>query len=73
MRTERYLRLIAGIFVLLSLVLSRLHSEYWLIFTALVGLNLFQSGLSDWCPMKSFLHWTVCKDECATQAGGKGR
>lgn len=55
MRIERYLRLIAGIFILLSLVLSRLHSEYWLLFTAFVGLNLFQSGITNWCPMMKIL------------------
>ncbi|HBG46643.1 MAG TPA: DUF2892 domain-containing protein [Deltaproteobacteria bacterium] len=55
MSVERYLRLIAGIFVLLSLLLSRLHSEYWLFFTAFVGLNLFQSFFTNWCPMMSIL------------------
>jgi len=52
---ERYLRLIAGAFVLASLVLSRVRSEYWLLFTGFVGLNLLQSGFTDWCPMKVFL------------------
>lgn len=55
MRIEKCLRLIAGIFILLSLALSRLHSEYWLLFTAFVGLNLFQSGITNWCPMKTIL------------------
>lgn len=71
MRTERYLRLIAGTFVLLSLVLSRVHSEYWLLFTAFVGLNLFQSGITNWCLMKSILRWTVCRDELEQHAGGQ--
>jgi len=55
MHVERALRLIAGTFVLLSLALARWHSPNWLWFTAFVGLNLFQSGLSNWCPMMSFL------------------
>ncbi|MFQ5586884.1 MAG: DUF2892 domain-containing protein [Thermodesulfobacteriota bacterium] len=63
MRVERYLRLIAGTFVLLSLLLARFHSEYWLLFTGFVGLNLLQSGFTNWCPMKSILKWTLCKDE----------
>ncbi len=71
MRTERYLRLIAGIFVIATLVLSRVHSEYWLLFTAFVGLNLLQSAFTNWCPMKSFLQWTVCKDEREPHAGGQ--
>ncbi|HEY4705855.1 MAG TPA: DUF2892 domain-containing protein [Thermodesulfobacteriota bacterium] len=55
MTVERYLRLIAGFFVLLSLVLSQLHSGYWLLFTAFVGTNLVQSFFTNWCPMMSFL------------------
>ncbi|MEM2936642.1 MAG: DUF2892 domain-containing protein [Candidatus Bathyarchaeia archaeon] len=51
MTVERGLRLIAGTFVLLSVLLTVLHSPYWLIFTAFVGLNLLQSGFTNWCPM----------------------
>lgn len=51
MTVERALRLIAGVFVLLSVALAVFHSQYWLFLTAFVGLNLFQSGLTDWCPM----------------------
>lgn len=61
MHMERWLRLIAGAFVLVSLILSRLHSEYWLIFTAFVGFNLFQSGFTNWCPMMVFLGWLGVK------------
>jgi len=52
---ERYIRLIAGTFVLTSLVLARFHSPYWLLFTAFVGLNLFQSALTRWCLMEDIL------------------
>ncbi len=55
MHMERLLRLIAGVFIVLSLILSRAQSEYWLIFTGLVGLNLLQSGFTNWCPMMAFL------------------
>ena len=55
MTVDRYLRLIAGFFIIFSLVLSRVHSEYWLYFTAFVGLNLFQSVFTNWCPMMRFL------------------
>ncbi len=64
MHIERLLRLIAGTFVILSLVLSRLHSEYWLLFTAFVGLNLFQSAFTNWCPMMTFLRWFGFKGCC---------
>ena len=50
MRMENWLRLIAGIFVLLSLALGYLYSSYWHLFTAFVGLNLVQSAFTNWCP-----------------------
>ncbi len=57
MTVERILRLMAGFFVLLSLALAHWHSPYWLWFTAFVGVNLFQSGITNWCPMMTFLKW----------------
>jgi hypothetical protein len=47
---ERGLRLMAGAFILISLGLGYWISSYWYLFTAFVGLNLFQSGLTNWCP-----------------------
>jgi hypothetical protein len=55
MVVERWIRLIAGTFILASLALSRLHSPYWLLFTAFVGANLLQSALTRWCPMEDIL------------------
>ena len=55
MTVDRYLRLIAGSFILLSLALGYYVNPAWYLFTAFVGLNLFQSGLTDWCPMISIL------------------
>ena len=55
MTLERWIRLIAGTFIMLSLLLSQLHSSYWLWFTAFVGVNLFQSALTGWCPMEDIL------------------
>ena len=68
MTVERYLRLIAGIFILLSLGLSMVHSQYWLLFTAFVGLNLLQSGCTNWCPMMNILKACGVKGdaECKT-------
>ena len=51
MTVEQGLRLIAGSVVLSSLSLAQCHSPLWLLLTAFVGLNLFQSALSNWCPM----------------------
>jgi hypothetical protein len=52
---ERGLRAVAGFFVILSVVLAVSVNLWWLAFTACVGLNLFQSAFSDWCPMMWFL------------------
>jgi hypothetical protein len=50
MTVERGLRLMSGTFILLSLGLGHWLSSYWYFFTAFVGLNLFQSGITNWCP-----------------------
>ena len=55
MTIDRLLRIIAGFFVLLSLGLAHWVSPNWLWFTAFVGLNLFQSGFTGWCPMVAIL------------------
>ncbi|MBZ5693924.1 MAG: DUF2892 domain-containing protein [Acidobacteriia bacterium] len=55
MNVERSLRLIAGAFVLLSLALGYWVNPYWFLFTAFVGLNLLQSGFTNWCPMMAIL------------------
>jgi len=67
MTVDRYLRLIAGVFIIASLVLSRVHSEYWLLFTGFVGLNLFQSFFTNWCPMMAFLKKLGIKDSCSAR------
>jgi hypothetical protein len=51
MSMERYIRIIAGAFVLISLALAHWVSLYWLWFTAFVGANLIQSGITKWCLM----------------------
>lgn len=55
MTIERYIRIIAGTFILVSLVLANVHSRHWLWFTAFVGVNLFQSGITKWCLMEDIL------------------
>jgi hypothetical protein len=55
MKMEHYIRAIAGSFILISLILSRLHSVYWLLFTAFVGLNLLQSAFTKMCLMETIL------------------
>ncbi|MDY0355594.1 MAG: DUF2892 domain-containing protein [Sedimentisphaerales bacterium] len=55
MTVDMMLRGIAGFFVIVSALLAHYHSSYWLLFTGFVGLNLFQSAFTNWCPMMTFL------------------
>ncbi len=52
---ERTLRGIAGAFVTISVVLGFYVHPGWFIFTVFVGLNLFQSAFTNWCPMMEIL------------------
>ncbi len=55
MSIERSIRIIAGLFIMLSLALGHYVNENFYWFTAFVGLNLFQSGFTRWCLMEKFL------------------
>ncbi|ABI58081.1 DUF2892 domain-containing protein [Alkalilimnicola ehrlichii MLHE-1] len=57
------LRMLAGFFVLLTVVLAYAHHEAWLLFTAFVGLNLLQSAFSGWCPAMAVLRKLGFKQE----------
>ncbi|HIE64434.1 MAG: DUF2892 domain-containing protein [Nitrospira sp.] len=72
MTIERALRLIAGTVVLVSLALSVFHSQNWLFLTAFVGLNLFQSGFSNWCPMMWILEKTGLHREVKVASSKEG-
>lgn len=69
MTINRVVRIIAGFFVLLSLLLgveaSPMYvSSYWLWFTAFVGANLFQSGFTNWCLMDKILAKLGVPEKC---------
>lgn len=49
------LRLIAGVFVLVTTALGYFVHPAWFLFTAFVGVNLVQSAFTRWCPMISIL------------------
>lgn len=51
MSIDRIVLAVAGTFILLSLLLSQLHTTYWLFFTAFVGANLLQSAFTGFCPL----------------------
>jgi hypothetical protein len=51
MSIDRWVLRFAGFMVLLSLVLAQVHSSNWLWLTTFVGLNLFQSSFTGFCPL----------------------
>mgnify|MGYP000737130748 CR=1 FL=1 len=52
---NRLIRAIAGIFIILSLLLAIYININWLWFTAFVGVNLFQSSITQWCLLEDIL------------------
>ena len=62
MTINRYLRLFAGFFVMLSVALGHYVHPNWFFFTAFVGLNLFQSAFTNWCPMITILRELGVRD-----------
>ncbi len=63
MTVNRYLRLIAGTFVLASLALGWLVSPWFLLFTAFVGLNQVQSAFTNTCLMMKLLKRAGVRDD----------
>ena len=55
MTVDRYLRMIAGALIVVSLGLSQYVDPRWMYFTVFIGLNLLQSAFSNWCPMMTIL------------------
>ena len=66
MTVERALRLIAGAFVALSVLLGIYVNANFLWFTLFVGVNLFQSAFTNWCPMMVILRKGGLPDATAT-------
>lgn len=69
MNAERIVRIVAGSFIMLSLALGAeasplFVSKYFLLFTAFVGLNLFQSGFTQICPLNNILAKFGVKGSC---------
>lgn len=55
MSIDRFVMAFAGSMVLISLLLSLVHSQYWLFFTAFVGANLLQASFTGFCPLAIIL------------------
>jgi len=62
LRINDWLRLIAGALIMLSVALGYYVSPWFYLFSAFVGLNLFQSGLTGWCPMVAILRQVGVKE-----------
>ncbi len=59
---NRYIRVIAGTFIIISVLLGMCVNQNWLWFTLFVGVNLFQSGITKWCLMEDILRKLGVKD-----------
>ena len=73
MTVERYIRILAGLFILVSLALGvegspLFVSRWWLAFTAFVGANLFQFGFSNVCPLGFILKKLGVPEKAAASA-----
>jgi hypothetical protein len=68
MTVERALRLIAGALVALSVLLGIYVNANFLWFTLFVGVNLFQSAFTNWCPMMTILRKGGLRDAIAPRA-----
>jgi hypothetical protein len=69
MTSWQLVRIVAGSFILLSLALGipgspLFVSPWWLAFTAFVGINLLQSGLTKWCLMETMLRKLGLRGGC---------
>ena len=67
MTLDRYIRIIAGTFVLVSALLGYFVHHYWLFFTMFVGANLLQSGFTKWCLMEDILRKLGMSGSCASK------
>ena len=72
MTTHRIVRIVAGLFILLSLSLGveaspLFHNVNWLWFTVFVGANLFQSGFTQFCPLEIILKKLGVQESCASR------
>jgi len=67
MTIEKYVRIIAGTFILISVALAIWVSPWWLIWTMLVGVNLVQSAFTNWCLAEVILKKFGVKNCCSPE------
>ncbi len=67
MSAQRLTMTFAGLFIIISLALAHFNGQIdlsqmsWLWFTTFVGLNLFQAGLTGFCPLTKILKFAGAK------------
>mgnify|MGYP000571902478 CR=1 FL=1 len=68
MTVNQWVRVFAGLFIMLSLALAHFNGQVdlshmsWLWFTGFVGVNLFQSGFTKFCPLDNILKMVGVKE-----------
>ena len=65
MNKDRIVLAFAGTVILLSLLLATFASNWWLLLTAFVGVNLLQSAFTGFCPLAMVLKAFGVKPGCA--------
>lgn len=65
MNIDRIVFAVAGLFILVSVGLSQVHSVNWLWFTAFIGANFFQAAFTGFCPMAKVLKALGKEPGCA--------
>ena len=67
MSVDRIVHLVAGFMVLLSIGLAHYVHPYWIALAIFVGINLFQSGVTNFCPLASMLKKAgVSEESCCS-------
>ena len=64
MNRKRIIRIVAGSMVLGSLALTKWVHPNWIWLTIFVGVNLLQSGITNWCLLEDILTKLKVKSEC---------
>lgn len=71
MSMEKMIRVMAGSFILISVLLAVLVSKWWLIWTAFVGVNLIQSSFTGFCPAEMIFRKFGVQSSCCSGGAPK--
>jgi hypothetical protein len=58
-----YFRVIVGVMLLLSVLLTICVNQNWMWFTIFIGINLIQSAFTKWCLLETVLQKLGVKDK----------